>query len=185
MPNINQIRRIILNSSAAASAGGGPPPGVTGIIGRWDASVFSSLSLTGSSINSIADQSGAGNDLTWPGGAATKNLYNATGFNTSFPTIDFSNTNSGGLQKTGFALGTGNTLTVWFVGNANALFSQNNCRAMSYSGGTGGQADDDNNASFFVGQVGTTAVVQLESQRQSGIQNFCLHNTPHRFIGNN
>jgi hypothetical protein len=76
---------------ASGSGGGGSgPPGVTGLIGVWDASVTASLSLSGTDILAVADQSGAGNHLTWPGGASTKAVYNATGFNTSYPTIDFS-----------------------------------------------------------------------------------------------
>jgi hypothetical protein len=54
---------------------------------------------------------------------------------------------------------------------------------MSYAGGTGGQADDDNNASFFAGQVGSGIVMQLNRNGSLASRTFVSDNTPHRFIG--
>jgi len=51
--------------------------------------------------------------------AGTHPLYEATGLN-SKPTINFSNANNAQMVKSSFALGTGNTLTVFFVGSYNA-----------------------------------------------------------------
>src|SRR6266404_5464409 len=43
---------------------------LTNVIGAWDSNVFASLTLSGSTVTGIADQSGTGNNLTAAGGGA-------------------------------------------------------------------------------------------------------------------
>jgi hypothetical protein len=105
----------LLGAGSARVGGGGGGYGLTGLIGWWDASVTASLTLSGSNISSAADQSGTGNDLTSSGTGGSPPTYNATGFNSSHPTMTFSSAGTY-LVKSGFAFGTGNTLTVAFVG---------------------------------------------------------------------
>ena len=121
--------------------GGGPgsgsasaftPANLSGLIGWWDVSVTASLSLTGSDLNSIADQSGGGNTMNWAGFG--KPVYSATGFN-SLPAISFDATNIGNaLEAASFPMGTGNTLTAFYVGkNPQSGSNHNNPRILSYA----------------------------------------------------
>ncbi len=107
-----------------------------GLLGWWDTSVTASLSLTGSAINSITDQSGNSQTLSF---VNAKPTYSATGFNTSFPALT-TNGSSTALEKTSFPMGVGNTFTAWFVGTL-ATASQFG-RALSY---TSAGIDDGNN----------------------------------------
>jgi hypothetical protein len=172
-----------LSGKGAAAGGGGGPPGVTGLIGWWDASAASSLSLSGSNVNSIADQSGQGNNLS----AASPPVYSATGLN-SRPSMDFSGTTGAGLIKNSFAFGTGNTLTVFFVGQFTKLFSTAYGRAVSlsagpgYTGITGTTTDQDNNYSFSLGQEGTGDNIVLYRNASIADRSFPGDGTPHRCI---
>ncbi len=120
-----------------SGSGGGcipvSPPGVTGTIGWWDASVTVSLTLSGSNIVSIANQT-CGLALN---GAATKPVYNATGLN-GLPSMMF--TPNSAIFTDLFPMGTGNTLTFWtvsFMSSGTTQFGRN----ISYSGPT--QSDFD------------------------------------------
>jgi hypothetical protein len=106
-----------------------PPPGVTGLIGWWDASVTASLTLAGSTVQAIADQSGGGNTMVYDG-IHSSPTYQATGFN-GRPTMSV-----GGwpLTKNSFPMGTGNTLTAFWVGVFDNT-SNNFGRLISYSAG--------------------------------------------------
>jgi hypothetical protein len=91
-----------------------------GLIGWYDASVASSMKTTGGGtatngqvVETWQDQSGVGNHLV-KNVSATAPTLNTTGFNTSFPTLVFDGT-SNSLEKTGYAIGTGNKLTVFAV----------------------------------------------------------------------
>lgn len=131
MPSV--IQQLLAGYGATGGGGGGytPPPG-TGWIGLWDASVAASLTLSGSTITNVADQSGSGNHL---GDGTTPNrpTYNATGFN-SLPTMNFAAGQA--IQSTStFPMGTGNTLTFFMVGTM-ASGSDSNGRAISYFDGS-------------------------------------------------
>jgi hypothetical protein len=169
--------------AAAAGGGGSSPPGVTGLIGWWDASAASSLSLSGSNVNSIADQSGQGNNLS----AASPPIYSATGLN-GRPSMNFSSSTGAGLALNSFAFGSGNTLTVFFVGQFTKLFSTAYGRAVSlsagpgYTGITGTTTDQDNNYSFSLGQEGTGDNVVLYRNGSIADRSFPGDGTPHRCI---
>lgn len=126
-----------------------PPTILTGIVGWWDASVTASLNLTGANVNSIADQSASARTLSKSGNNFP--LYSATGFNTSYPAITTVSTSQSSLQGSSIPLGTGNTLTLWYVGTllnfANGSYSD--ARLFSYRS-TGGPNDYDNAGSFLL-----------------------------------
>jgi hypothetical protein len=140
-----------------------PPPGVTGLIGWWDAKATSSLTLSGSNITAVADRSGAGNNLTTVTGSPT---YSATGFNTTKPAIVFTSANHYGLEKTGFAIGTGNTLTVWYVGTFSDG-STNVARMISYAANPAGGSYDWNNAGSFIVGLPGSLTTQIQFFRNS------------------
>jgi hypothetical protein len=119
------------------------PAQLSGLVGWWDASISASINKTGSNINSIADQSGGGHTMSWTGfGQPT---YSATGFNTTFPAFRVDAVHVGSaLQATSYPMGTGNTLTFWYVGKNDAANSNTSGRAISYMGP--GETDDYNNA---------------------------------------
>src|SRR5258706_741130 len=97
----------------------------------WDASNCPSLTLSGPDILSVADGSGGGNTMT-PAGTGHKPQYNATGFN-SRPAMVFTATDLGAFEAASFPIGTGNTLTVWYVGTLANNASQPFGRFMSYT----------------------------------------------------
>ena len=106
-------------STGATSAGVGPittvwsPASLTGLIGWWDTSVTASMTLSGSNITAIADQSGLGNTLT---ATSVDPIYSATGFNSGTKPAMLMQAN--GPLRSGvstFPMGTGNTLTAWSV----------------------------------------------------------------------
>jgi hypothetical protein len=142
-----------LMAPVAASGGGGggfsPLTGLTGLIGWWDASVYASLSLSGSNITAVADQSSAGNTITasagWP-------VYSATGFN-SKPAMLFAATGNS-LQRAAFAFGTGNALTIFCVGEFTSSSSSYG-RILSYCA-AGDANDAASNASFLLSRESTT-----------------------------
>lgn len=135
-----------------------PPPNcpvvanLTGLIGSWDASVFSSLTISAGKITAAADQSGAGHTMAGPSGPN----YNATGFN-GLPAFDWGASGTNGLSVSSFPFGTGNTLTFYTVismNNSTGSFG----RIISYF--AGGSNDADNNASFLVARnAGSNALV--------------------------
>ncbi len=137
-------------SGGAGGGGGGLP--VANTIGWWDASVFASLNLTGSSINSIADQSTSGATMTW---SNAKPTYNATGFNTSYPTMQFNGGSQQGLANFSFPLGTGNTLTLWVVRTGPDGTVASGGRVLSNQPGAGG-SDFGTATAFCLSIAGTT-----------------------------
>jgi hypothetical protein len=169
---VNQLTGFGARRVAAGGGGYTPPPG-TGWIGLWDASVLAGLTLSGSNITAVADQSGTGNDM---GPYSTAPTYNATGFNTSYPAMIFAS--STGLKKSSFAFGTGNTLTVFFVGTMNSGTTAFG-RAISYF--AGGANDADNNASFLLSRDNTNNGVTLYRNGNQAIRAMTT-GTPHRVI---
>ena len=158
------------------------PATLTGLIGWWDASVTASLNLTGSDINSVADQSGGARTMSWTG--YKKPAYNATGFNSAKPAMMFDN-GSALISASGFPMGTGNTLTTWHVGTmCNSSGSDPDARAMTYFA-LGASTDYDNVGSWAVYRNGSS------TQIASFIRNLAIastaatvtaYPTPHRFI---
>lgn len=126
----NSTQWILLSASGATALAPTPPAILTGVIGWWDASVTASLNLTGSNINSVADQSGFGNTMNWDT-VLSKPTYNATGFNSSKPAMVFALSTA--LKATNFPLGTGNTLTIWAVTTMPAAGTQQYGRYFSYA----------------------------------------------------
>ncbi|WP_439399098.1 hypothetical protein ACRQ5Q_17015 [Bradyrhizobium sp. PMVTL-01] len=151
------IARSPLRPSGGGGGGGGAP--IPGLVGWWDASVTASMSLSGSNISTIADQSGNGQTLSSSG--FTPPTYNATGFN-SRPAMMFSSSGTY-LARSVFPMGTGNTLTVFFVG----FFTSSTTtygRICSYYVDAvhgGGSNDADNNKSWLLSRenTGTNAVL--------------------------
>jgi hypothetical protein len=169
--------------TAAFPRTGSLPPGpltvLTGVIGWWDASVTASLSLTGSDINSIADQSTSNKIMTAPG---TKPTYSATGFNGTKPAIVFAG--NGGLQTTSFPLGTGVPLTFWTVctmGYSTGTYTGPYPRIMSYMGGT---TDHSEVGSFLFARQGSTTDQMTYFKNGSGVVSSAttVHPAPHRMI---
>jgi hypothetical protein len=166
------MMQMLLASGAAGGGGGGGSPPISGLVGWWDASVFASLTLSGSNITAVADQSGHSQDLT----ASGSPTYNATGLN-SKPVMVLPG-GSVGFDKASFPLGTGSSLTVFFVGYMDSGTGDFG-RLISYKGG--GTNDTNNDASFFLGRWGTNNAVDLYRNSQQAIQNVSL-STPFRCI---
>ena len=145
---------------------------IVGLKGWWDASTTSSLSLTGSTVDRVGDLSGSSNPMFgFPGAKPT---YSATGFN-SKPAFLFS---SQTFENNAFPLGTGNTLTIWFVGqfsNSTATYG----RALSYY--AGGTNDADNNTSWLVARDNTTSGIVYYRNANTAGRAFGF-DTPHRCI---
>ncbi len=148
-----------------------PTPPVSGLIGWWDASQFSSLAITTGNIITATDLSGHGNDVTSPAGPP----YLSTGFN-GLPAFGWNGASA--LLKTSFAFGIGNTLTAFFaiqMDPATASFG----RAMSYF--AGGSNDADNNASFLIGRnAGSNAWVLYRNASTASSANLAAG--PHTLI---
>ncbi len=152
---------------------------VPGVLAWWDASVFSSMNLTGSTVNSIADQSGNGNTLT-ANGSISKPTYSATGFNTSYPTLQFNATaNRQSLARSNFQMGTGRTLTVWVVGTLNSS-SDSSGRFFSYTK-PGATHDYDNVGSWLFSRSSVNQLVFIFCNLTFVEQNI-TYGAPSRYI---
>jgi hypothetical protein len=143
-----------------ACTGTWTPLMLSSLKGWWDASVFASLTLSGTDVLAMADQSGLGQNLPWNAGSTTKPQYQATGFN-SKPAIDF----EGLVGRHLFTIPVFNydavaTLTTWFVGwvGTNAHVS---AALFSYCGAGGGGNDFDNLLSFRQGRDGVTSNIAV------------------------
>lgn len=121
---------------------------ITGVIGWWDLSVPSSITAsagTANNLTSIADQSGLGNTMTFVPGITKPDYNAATGFNSSFPGFATNSSFTSALEAPSFPMGTGNTLTFWFVGTLTFNNPASNFgRVISYT--KPGSTDDGNNA---------------------------------------
>lgn len=148
-----------------------PTPPVSGLIGWWDASQFSSLTITTGNIVNATDLSGHGNDITSVAGPP----YSAVAFN-GLPAFNWGG--SSALLKTSFAFGTGNTLTAFFAIEMNPATGSFG-RMMSYF--AGGSNDADNNASFLIGRnAGSNAWVLYRNA--STASSASLATGPHTLI---
>src|SRR5438445_3385559 len=108
---------------------------LTGLIGNWDASVTASLLLSPTvpnQIEKIIDQSSAGSDLNTPFFTGVGPTYDPVGL-AGLPTMVFISANTMNIANSGnFPMGSGNTLTFYWVGTrANAGFADS--RAMAYA----------------------------------------------------
>ena len=146
--------------------GGVPMPAnpatlVTGILGWWDASVTASLTLSGTGVTSIADQSGAARTANY---VNTRPEYSATALNTSYPgmVFDTASPSNRALQVSSFPMGTGTSMTVWWVGTlAHAASSPGNNRVLSYIQAAG--SDDATEAGSF-------CIIALSSKTSTTLQ---------------
>jgi hypothetical protein len=182
MPNINLIRRVILQPPPPAAGGGGSfssPLDLTGLIGWWDTSVTGSLSLSGGFCSAIADQSGNGNTANQ---ATTTTTYSATGFNSAFPALIFEvATRAGYFTCSSFPMGTGPTLTTWYVGkftDIGSTFAANG-RSMAYA--KPASNDYDNAGSWALTRAGSNAATQF-ARNSTGSNAPATLTSPHRII---
>jgi Concanavalin A-like lectin/glucanases superfamily len=164
-------------AGVGATSAGWSPLQLTGVVGWWDAGVIASLNLTGSSINSVADQSGGGNTLNWSLGKPT---FNATGLN-SRPAIVLSGS-SQALQAASFPMGAGNTLTFWYVGTAGNASSQAFSRILGYMA-AGAGADHDNAGSWIFYRSNSTTLIFHRQGAARATVTPTADPAIHRFIG--
>jgi hypothetical protein len=179
---VNNVVEFVATAILKCSIGEPVPtmPALTGLIGWWDASIYASLGLTGSTIDTVADQSGAGNNLG-AFGANAKPTYNATGFN-SRPAMIFSRAADSALGLDPFPMGTGNTLTFWWVATR-TVATENNARSLSYT--AAGQSHDWTNApSWAATFTNLNEDMHLERHSlQTPISESASAGAPTRFIG--
>lgn len=161
-----------LTGTAATVVKATPTP-IAGMIGWYDASVTASLTLSGSNITAVADQSGAGNHLSEVSSFPT---YNATGLN-SKPTMVFS---TSFLGHDHLAFGTGNTLTVFCVAQFTSS-SNSYGRLVSYTADSGGNDANTNNSWLLSRDSNTTSAV-LYRNSSTASRTFGTYGTPHRCI---
>lgn len=160
------------------------PNPVTNIVGMWDASIFSSLTLSGSDqvITHVVDQSGNGNDLSQEIGGDVP-TYSASGIN-GRPAMMFSGLvgfHQQRLVNTSFPLGTGSTLTVWAVAAIGNSALTTNARLISYTAPAA--AHDFNNAgSFAVTRNSTNASMIIQRNSVSTSPASVSYNTPRTVI---
>lgn len=153
-------------------------PALTGIIGRWDASAAASLTLSGTDILAVADQSAAGNNLSWSGFG--KPVYSATGFN-SKPAFMIDGKGVGNaFTKASFPMGTGNTLTCWYVGNFNPAKVNASAGVIAYTGA--GQSQSWNNANSFLLYNHTNGTQIAFTRSSTDTLRACTANANHRVI---
>ncbi len=175
----------------AGRSSNAPPPGpvfstpadLTGLIGWWDASISGSYSLTGSDINTWADQSGGGHTMAWTGFG--KPTYSATGFNTTHPATMFDAVHVGSAMSTSsFPMGTGNTLTFWYVGNLDSANANSNARVLSYVGSGGDDFSTPSGWGVLRPGASTTQMTILrDSSHVASTNSACTANANHRVIG--
>jgi hypothetical protein len=160
-----------------------PPTILTGLVGWWDASVFASFNLTGSLINSVADQSGNSQTMNWDG--FNKPTYSATGLN-SLPAIVFgpSTTVAAGLgTAAGFPMGTGNTLTTFavaFMTSPASHFGNTHARLIAYAKPSSNDYDNAGSWTFNRSFNDGNMIVGRNSLGTATVA--FTYTTPHRFI---
>jgi hypothetical protein len=159
------------------------PVALTGLVGWWDASVTASLTLSGADINAVADQSGGGRTMNWTG--FVKPTYSATGFNGSKPAILLGN-GSALATASGFPMGTGNTLTAWYVGTmCSSSFSDADARALDYIAAGSGNIDYNDAGSWAIYRnASTTQSLGLVRNVISAVtpSTITAYPAPHRII---
>lgn len=144
-------------------------PGVSGLIGWWDTSLTASLNLTGATVNSIADRSGYGQTMVGNTHDFGSPTYSATGFNTSYPGILIDTAVGSALETAlGFPMGTGNTLTFFFVGTNMGATANSDARYLSYCEDNSGTKDATSDGSWCYTMVGATRT-DTNFRRNAGV----------------
>lgn len=173
-----------LKCVADTSDGDVTPNPVTNIVGMWDASVFSSLTISGGDhiISNVVDQSGNGNDLSLST-SGDPPTYSATGIN-GRPAMMFSGASGfhqQSLVNTSFPMGTGSTLTVWAVAYLGNSVLSTVGRLISYTAPAA--AHDFNNAgSFALTRNSTNAQVIVQRNSVNTSAASVSYNTPRTII---
>ncbi len=152
------------------------PTGLTGGLGWWDTSVTASITLSGSNVTALADQIGSNhlaNNSTVP--------YSATAFNTSYPGFTLPNSGSSYMFKVGLAMGTGNTLTAWYVGTTAQNADSTSGRTLSYAAPAN---QDYNNAGSWTVANSTSFnnTFLTRNNISAGISGLAGYAAGHRFI---
>ncbi len=127
---------------------GDPVPSmVSNLMGWYDASCPASLTLSGFDIHAVADGSGNGNNMVKVG-SSNWPQYQSTGFNGgAHPYFLFTSSDIAALgTPIAFPMGSGNTLTAWYVGTFSIIGGSAGGRVMSYAVNGG---SDFNNAGFW------------------------------------
>lgn len=152
------------------------------IVGMWDASNVASLNLTANKVNSIADVSGGGNTMV-KAGSSNFPLWASNAFNTTYPGIVFTGTDLTGLQATPFPMGTGSTLTIWYVGTCARALTANQGRFISYTKPAAAQ-DFNNVGSFTLSTSGgsLTAFFMTNNTLNTSITGLAASPAGHRVI---
>lgn len=148
---------------------------ITGVLGNWDMSVTASVTTgAGLAITNIADISGQGNHFG-DGNIANKPIYNATGFN-SRPTM--ASVVGLSIQNTvAFPMGTGNTLTFYWVGS---MGSATNVYGMPLSYGAGGSIN--NTGAWYFSRESNTQAFRF-NRNASALTPAMVYDAPYRIIG--
>jgi hypothetical protein len=167
---------VLASCTDTLSPAGWTPASLTGILSWWDASVFASMTFSGSTILTVADQGPSGKTLG-QNGAIARPTYNATGFN-GLPAMMFAANPGQVLCADTFPMGTGNTMTIWMVGyyTSNSI---NYARLLSYTSSSG--HDYNSVGSWCLDRVGVTTTVQMERNAQLA-GGTILYSTPVRII---
>ncbi len=169
-------------NSNISSAPAGPP--VTGLVGWYDSSVFSSLTIDVSNFcNNVADLSGSGNDLSRSTSPVSfgSPVYSATGLN-SRPTLEFFSTGNGDALACAlpFAFGTSDAYTQFFVGtlnNASTNYAMFNCYLAT------GQANYANNLCWTIPRDATTTrILTGRNATTLSTADLSAYDTPRRVI---
>jgi hypothetical protein len=152
---------------------------LSGVITWLDASVTASLNLTGSTVNSITDQS-SNAYVFGVNGAIAKPTYSATGFNTSFPSLLFAGSPGQSLAKSSYGMGTGNTITTWAVMRRTSG-GDNDARLWSYTAAAASH-DYDNAGSWLLDTVNSSPQSYMFRNLQKSIGTIVIGNN-YRIIG--
>jgi len=169
-----------LTGTAAGVSKPVSPAALTGLVGWWDTSVTSSLTLSGTNVTAFASQTGISNTTL----SNYNNVpYSATAFNTSYPGLNYVNGNAGTLEVASFPMGTGNTLTAFYVGTMASAASSAAGRVMSYAKNISSN-DFDNAGSWTVsnGTPLTTSVLLTRNSLNTQLAGISASPAGHRVI---
>lgn len=141
---------------------GYPAPSIENIIGWWDMSCGDTITTAGAvggnfALAGVADSSGNGNDMVKFN--ASHPIYSATMFNSAYPGALFTATDLGCMYcPNPFPMGTGNTLTAWYVGTMSDTTAGGFGRTLSY--GIPVFGDGGSVGSFGVMRTGSNTTVK-------------------------
>lgn len=145
------------------------------VLGNWDTSVFSSITVNTGVVTNFADVSGQGNNFG-DGVITNKPTYSATAL-ASRPALVF--TAAQQLNNTNvFPMGTGNTLTFYWVGTLSSSVTNAYSRLLSY----GAAGTDSSVGTFYLAREALGQQVRFDRNAQAIISNV-TYATPMRLIG--